>query len=240
MRIIPAIDIIEGKCVRLTQGDYSQKKIYNENPLEVAKMFEEAGIKFLHLVDLDGAKSGRIINTDVLEKIAGKTKLKVDFGGGIKRDEDIRKAFDCGARQVTCGSIAVKEPGTVLEWVEEYGANKLIIGADVKDRKIAVHGWKETTTLEIEDLLHTYIPEGLEYVICTDIATDGMLTGPNFRLYEEIMDTFPSVRLIASGGVSSVDDLQKLKTMEVDGVIIGKAIYEGKISMEQLTQFTHA
>lgn len=240
MRIIPAIDIIEGKCVRLTQGDYSQKKIYNENPLEVAKMFEEAGIEFLHLVDLDGAKSGRIINTDVLEKIAGKTKLKVDFGGGIKRDEDIRKAFDCGARQVTCGSIAVKEPGSVLEWVEEYGANKLIIGADVKDRKIAVHGWKETTTLEIEDLLHTYIPEGLEYVICTDIATDGMLTGPNFRLYEEIMDTFPSVRLIASGGVSSVDDLQKLKTMEVDGVIIGKAIYEGKISMEQLTQFTHA
>ena len=234
MRIIPAIDIIDGKCVRLTQGDYDQKKIYNEHPLEVARMFEDAGIEYLHLVDLDGAKSGRIMNAKVLENIASNTKLKIDFGGGVKRNDDIQTAFNAGAKQVTCGSIAVKEPGTVLEWIQEYGPNKLIIGADVKDRKIAVHGWKETTSLEIEDLLHTYIAEGLEYVICTDIATDGMLQGPNFALYEDLMDTFPSIKMIASGGVSEMNDLHKLAKMEVDGVIIGKAIYEGRISLEQL------
>jgi phosphoribosylformimino-5-aminoimidazole carboxamide ribotide isomerase len=234
MRIIPAIDIIEGKCVRLTQGDYAQKKIYNENPLEVAKMFEDAGIKYLHLVDLDGAKSGKIMNAAVLEKLAKNTKLHIDFGGGVKRDEDIEIAFNSGARQVTCGSIAVKEPGTVLEWVRQYGANKLIIGADVKDRHIAVHGWKETTSLDIEDLLHTYIPEGLEYVICTDIATDGMLQGPNFKLYEDLSETFPSIRLIASGGVSSIDDVIRIKKMGLEGIIIGKALYEGRVTLKEL------
>ncbi len=240
MRIIPAIDIIDGKCVRLTQGDYEQKKIYNEDPLEVAKMYEDAGITFLHLVDLDGARSGRIINTPVLERIASQTRLHIDFGGGIKRDADIETAFNSGARQVTCGSIAVKEPGTVLKWVEDYGTNRLIVGADVKDRKIAVHGWKETTSLEIEDLLHTYVAEGLEYVICTDIATDGMLQGPNFGLYEDLLNTFPSIKLIASGGVSSMDDLHRLQEMSVDGVIIGKAIYEGRITLEELKKFADA
>lgn len=240
MRIIPAIDIIDGKCVRLTQGDYAQKKIYNENPLEVAKMFEDAGIKYLHLVDLDGAKSGKIMNAAVLEKLAKNTKLHIDFGGGVKRDEDIEIAFNSGARQVTCGSIAVKEPGTVLEWVRQYGANKLIIGADVKDRHIAVHGWKETTSLDIEDLLHTYIPEGLEYVICTDIATDGMLQGPNFKLYEDLSETFPSIRLIASGGVSSIDDVIRIKKMGLEGIIIGKALYEGRVTLKELMNLENA
>lgn len=240
MRIIPAIDIIDGKCVRLTQGDYDQKKIYNEDPLEVARMYEDAGISYLHLVDLDGARSGRIINAPVLERLASGTSLHIDFGGGVKRDEDIETAFNAGARQVTCGSIAVKEPGTVLAWVSEYGADRLIIGADVKDRKIAVQGWKETTKLDVEDLLHNYIPEGLEYVICTDIATDGMLQGPNFDLYRDLSDTFPTIKLIASGGVSSLDDLRRLRELELDGVIIGKAIYEGKISLKELTDFNHA
>jgi phosphoribosylformimino-5-aminoimidazole carboxamide ribotide isomerase len=234
MKIIPAIDIIDGKCVRLTQGDYSQQTTYNENPLEVAKMFEDAGIKYLHLVDLDGAKSGQIVNLAVLENIASKTNLHIDFGGGVKRTEDIQKAFNAGARQVTCGSIAVKEPATVLEWLQEYGANKLIVGADVKDRHIAVNGWKETTPLDIEDLLHTYISEGLDTVICTDIATDGMLQGPNFRLYEDLVDTFPSIRLIASGGVSSLEDVRRLGEMELEGVIIGKALYEGRITLKEL------
>lgn len=234
MRVIPAIDIINGQCVRLTQGDYNQKKVYNEDPLEVAKMFEDAGIKYLHLVDLDGAKSGHIVNEKVLEAIAGKTSLQVDFGGGIKSDEDIKKALHAGARQVTCGSIAVKNPIKVQEWGDKFGFEAIIIGADVKDRKIAVQGWTEATTLSVEDLLHKYLSDGFEYVICTDIATDGMLQGPNFELYEDLLNIFPTIKLIASGGVSNMEDLKKLDVLGVEGAIIGKAIYEGKITLKEL------
>lgn len=237
MRIIPAIDIINGQCVRLTQGDYNQKKVYNEDPLEVAKMFEDAGVEYLHLVDLDGAKSGEIKNQAVLERITSDTKLTVDFGGGVKSDESIRIAFESGANQVTCGSVAVKNPVLVNKWAKEYGFDKLIIGADVKDKKVAVHGWTEETTLSIEDLLHKFLADGFEYVICTDIATDGMLQGPNFDLYEELLNSFPAIKLIASGGVSQIEDIEKLKEQNVEGVIIGKAIYEGRITLKDLEKY---
>ena len=234
MRIIPAIDIIEGQCVRLTQGDYNQKKVYNEDPLEVAKMFEDAGMQYLHLVDLDGAKSGHIVNEKVLEKIATNTSLKIDFGGGVKTDEDMKKALHAGASQVTCGSIAVKDPIKVQEWGDKFGFDSVIIGADVNDKKIAVQGWTESTTLSVEDLLHKFLTDGFKYVICTDIATDGMLQGPNFDLYEDLLNTFPVINLIASGGISSMDDLKKLYVLGVEGAIIGKAIYEGKITLKEL------
>ena len=240
MRLIPAIDIIDGKCVRLTQGDYNQKKIYNEDPLEVAKEFEDAGIQYLHLVDLDGAKSGHVVNHTILGSITHKTNLKVDFGGGVKTSEDIQKVFDCGAEQVTCGSIAVKNREMVLEWVEKYGARRLILGADVRDKQVAISGWTEKTGVSIFDLVHRYVTGGLSYVICTDIATDGMLTGPNFALYTELLETFPTINLIASGGVSSIDDVRKLKKLKVEGVIIGKAIYEGKVTLEQLSTLSYA
>lgn len=237
MRIIPAIDIINGQCVRLTQGDYQQKKVYDKDPLAVAKAYEDAGVKYLHLVDLDGAKSGHIVNHKVLESIASETQLQVDFGGGVKSDGDIQIAFDCGASQVTCGSIAVKNPIKVNQWAEQYGTEKLIIGADVKDRKIAIQGWTEETTLSIEDLLHKYLTDGFEYVICTDIATDGMLNGPNLQLYEDLLETFPVIKLIASGGVSHLRDLRQLELLGVDGVIIGKALYEGKITLKELERY---
>jgi len=237
MRIIPAIDIINGQCVRLTQGNYNEKKVYNENPLEVAKMFEDAGIQYLHLVDLDGAKRGRVINHKVLEKIATQTSLHIDFGGGIKSDTDIKIALNAGADQVTCGSIAVKNPAKVAEWGDKFGQNTLIIGADIRDGKIAVSGWTEFTTLAVEDLLHKYLSDGFEYVICTDIATDGMLQGPNMQLYTNLLNTFPVINLIASGGVSSTKDLDELKSIGVEGVIIGKALYENKISLKELEQY---
>jgi len=240
MRIIPAIDIIDGKCVRLTQGDYNQKKIYNEDPLEVAKSFEQVGITSLHLVDLDGAKSGHIINTKVLESIAKNTSLNIDFGGGVKTEEDIKLAFSSGATQVTCGSIAVKDPDSVHNWGDNFGHNKIIIGADVKDEKIAISGWKKTTKHHIEDFLEQYLSSGFTYVICTDIATDGMLQGPNFKLYEQLLMAFPHVKLIASGGISSTDDLNQLKKIGVEGAIIGKAIYENKISLEDLKNYSDA
>ena len=240
MRIIPAIDIIDGKCVRLSQGDYDRKKIYNENPLEVARSFEDAGIQYLHLVDLDGAKAGKLINRKVLEDIAGKTDLKVDFGGGIKSDEDIKIAFDSGAKQVTCGTIAVKAPAKVMEWLEKYGSASLILGADVKDKFVAVSGWTEKTTLPIEDLIHKYFSDGMRHVICTDIATDGMLTGPNLELYQELLHIFPEIDLIASGGISSVEDLYKLKEAGLSGAILGKAIYEGRINLQELNEFQNA
>lgn len=236
MKIIPAIDIIEGKCVRLSQGDYSKKKIYNENPLEVAKSFEDAGLKYLHLVDLDGAKAGKIINWKVLESITKNTDLVVDFGGGIKTNEDIELAFDSGAKQVTCGTIAVKHPAKVSEWLEQYGADRLILGADVKNKLVAVSGWTEETTLSIEDLIHKYMSDGLNHVICTDIATDGMLSGPNLGLYKELLHTFPGIHLIASGGVSNTQDLHELKEAGLSGAILGKAIYEGKITLTELSQ----
>ncbi|ELR70887.1 Phosphoribosylformimino-5-aminoimidazole carboxamide ribotide isomerase [Fulvivirga imtechensis AK7] len=240
MRIIPAIDIIDGKCVRLTQGDYNKKKIYNENPIEVAREFEDAGLKFLHMVDLDGAKAGRIVNYSVLEKVATQTSLSIDFGGGIKSDQDIEIAFKSGAKQVTCGSIAVKYPAKVLEWADRYGRDKLILGADVKERKVAISGWTEKTTLSIEDLIHKYMGDGLYHVICTDIATDGMLTGPNLDLYKDLLRIFPSIRLIASGGVGSINDLVKLKEIGVEGAILGKAIYEGKVKLNELKSLQDA
>ncbi|HAR71806.1 MAG TPA: 1-(5-phosphoribosyl)-5-[(5-phosphoribosylamino)methylideneamino]imidazole-4-carboxamide isomerase [Flavobacteriaceae bacterium] len=233
MRIIPAIDIIDGKCVRLSQGDYDTKKIYNENPLEVAKEFEDYGIEYLHLVDLDGAKSKQIINHKTLELVASKTNLKVDFGGGIKADNDIRIAFECGANQITGGSIAVQNPTLFQEWISQYGSDKIILGADAKDRKIATHGWLETSELDVIDFIQEYKTKGIDYVICTDIAKDGMLQGTSNELYTEILAA-SDVKLIASGGVSSIDDLIKVKELGCEGAILGKAIYEGRISLRDL------
>ena len=235
MRIIPAIDIIDGKCVRLSQGDYDTKKIYNENPLEVAKEFEDYGIEYLHLVDLDGAKSKEIINYKTLELIASKTNLKVDFGGGIKANDDIRIAFECGANQITGGSIAVQNPTLFQEWISQYGSDKIILGADAKDRKIATHGWLETSEVDVIDFIKEYKTKGIDYVICTDIAKDGMLEGTSNELYAEILAT-SEVKLIASGGVSSIDDLIKIKELGCEGAILGKAIYEGRIQLKDLKQ----
>ena len=237
MRIIPAIDIIDGQCVRLSLGDYNEKKVYDTDPLAVAQRFEDAGIRYLHLVDLDGAKAGKIINDSVLKSITSNTELKVDFGGGIKTDDDIAKAFDSGAQQVTCGSIAVKNRAQVLKWLEEYGAERLILGADVKENMVAIHGWTETSSLSIDDLLSDYLEAGLKSVICTDIATDGMLIGPNIDLYEKLLNRYPTLQLIASGGVSSMDDLGKLKSSGLYGAIVGKAIYENRITLNQLSAY---
>lgn len=235
MRIIPAIDIIDGKCVRLTQGDYTQKKIYNEDPLEVARGFEEAGIDHLHLVDLDGAKAGKVTNWKVVEAICSGTGLKVDFGGGIKTDEEITRLFDNGIAQVNLGSIAVKQPETVYGWIEKFGAEKIILSADVRNEMVAISGWLENSSLHITDFLQTYLSRGIQYVTCTDISTDGTLQGPNVLLYKKIVSEFPGIKLIASGGVSSVADLKELNKIPVDGVIVGKAIYEGKIALTELT-----
>jgi len=237
MIIIPAIDIIEGKCVRLTKGDYSQKTTYNENPLEVAQMFESAGFSHLHLVDLDGAKSGHIVNQDVLKTITSNTSLKVDFGGGVKTNQDIALAFECGASQITGGSIAAKNPEIMAQWIKKHGADKIILGADVHDKKIAVGGWLETTSLDLFDFLKDYRSKGIEYVICTDISKDGLLQGSANELYEEIMNEFPGIKLVASGGVTTESDLIKLQEIGVYGAIVGKAIYEGHISLETLKKY---
>ena len=237
MRIIPAIDIINGQCVRLTKGDYSTKKVYNENPLEVAKMFEDIGIKHLHVVDLDGAKAQHIINHQILETIATKTRLKVDFGGGLKSNEDLKIAFESGANQITGGSIAVKNPSQFLNWLETYGSDKIILGADCLDQKIAIQGWQEESDKEVIEFIKDYVNKGISYVICTDIAKDGMLQGPSFDLYERILNTVTPVKLIASGGISNFDELPKLADLGCEGVIIGKAIYEGKISLKQLETY---
>ncbi len=237
MRIIPAIDIIEGKCVRLSKGDYNTKKIYNENPLEVAKEFEAHGIQYLHLVDLDGAKSSHIVNYKVLEQIAGKTSLKIDFGGGLKSDEDLRIAFECGANQITGGSIAVKAPQTFQNWIEHYGSEKIILGADAKEEKIATNGWQEESHEELIPFIQGYQQKGVTYVICTDIAKDGMLEGPSFDLYQKILNQCEEVKLIASGGISHFDELPQLAELGCEGTIIGKAIYENKITLKQLERF---
>ena len=236
MYIIPAIDIIEGKCVRLTHGDYNQKKIYNENPLEVAKEFEGAGIERLHLVDLDGAKAKHIVNWKVLEKIAAKTNLTIDFGGGIKTNKDAEIAFNSGATQITGGSIAVKDSATFEGWLEKYGSDKIILGADCKDEKIAISGWQETTTHHLFDFLKGYIDKGVQYVICTDIAKDGALQGTSVDLYKKIRNEFPDLKLIASGGVTDMSDVEALTEIGCYGAIIGKAIYEGKIQLKELIQ----
>ncbi|MCH4823231.1 1-(5-phosphoribosyl)-5-[(5-phosphoribosylamino)methylideneamino]imidazole-4-carboxamide isomerase [Gramella lutea] len=237
MRIIPAIDIIEGKCVRLSKGDYDTKKIYNENPLEVAKSFQDHGIECLHLVDLDGAKSKHIVNHKVLEQVASKTNLKVDFGGGLKRDEDIKIAFESGANQITGGSIAVTEPEMFQNWLQKFGNEKIILGADAKNRKIAVSGWLEDSKEEIIPFIQKYEKKGVSYVICTDISKDGMLQGPSFDLYEEILSETDKIKLIASGGISEFDELPKLAELGCEGVIIGKAIYENRISLKQLENY---
>ena len=237
IEIIPAIDIIEGKCVRLSQGDYAQKKVYNENPLEVAKMFEGAGIKRLHLVDLDGAKAKHIVNYKVLERIATSTNLIIDFGGGLKSDNDLEIAFNSGAQMITGGSIAVKDKDLFLAWLANYGPDKIILGADAKDGKVAVSGWLETTELTVIDFIKGYSKEGVKNVISTDIARDGMLTGPSFDLYKEIMDKIPEVDVVASGGIACMDDILKLDEINVPAVITGKAIYEDKISLKEIETF---
>ncbi len=237
IEIIPAIDIIEGKCVRLSQGDYAQKKVYNENPLEVAKEFESVGVRRLHLVDLDGAKAQHIVNYKVLEKIATQTSLTIDFGGGLKSDEDLRIAFESGASMVTGGSIAAKKPEVFLSWLEKFGAEKIILGADVKDEKIAVGGWIETTQLDLIPFVKEFVDKGVDKVICTDISKDGMLKGPSIELYKNMLAEIPSLYLIASGGVSSMADIEQLEEAKVPAVITGKAIYEGRIKMEDLSRF---
>lgn len=237
IEIIPAIDLIEGKCVRLTQGDYAQKKIYNENPLEVARMFADAGISRLHLVDLDGAKAQHIVNHKVLEKITTKTNLIVDFGGGLKSDDDLRIAFECGASMITGGSIAVKNPLVFTRWIQKYGPERIILGADVKNEKIAVNGWTENTDIELIPFLDDYRKKGISKIICTDISKDGMLEGPSTELYTEILRCLPDAYLIASGGVSSLRDIELLEEVGIPAVIFGKAIYEGRIRLKDLSRF---
>lgn len=237
MRIIPAIDIIEGKCVRLSKGDYNTKKIYNENPLEVAKAFEASGIKHLHLVDLDGAKSKHIVNYKILEKIAGKTNLTIDFGGGLKSDEDLKIAFNSGASQITGGSIAVTSPDTFKSWLQKYGPDRIILGADAKDEEISINGWQESANLKLLPYINGYLKEGVSYVICTDISKDGMLQGPAIGLYKKIIEANPSIKLVASGGISNINELPQLAEIGCEGTIIGKAIYEGNISLKQLEKF---
>lgn len=237
MRIIPAIDIIDGACVRLSKGDYATKKVYNENPLEVAKQFEAHGITHLHLVDLDGAKSKHIVNHKILEQIASQTSLKVDFGGGLKTDDDLRVAFESGASQITGGSIAVKNPDTFKSWLSKFGKDKIILGADAHHRKIAISGWLEESDDDVVEFINSYNKEGVSYVICTDISKDGMLEGPSFDLYDEILKSTPDLKLIASGGISTFDELPKLAAMGCEGTIIGKAIYENRISLKQLENY---
>jgi phosphoribosylformimino-5-aminoimidazole carboxamide ribotide isomerase len=234
LEIIPAIDIIEGKCVRLTHGDYAQKKIYNEHPLEVAREFEDAGIKRLHLVDLDGAKAGAVKNWKVLETLAGKTSLVIDFGGGIKTEKDVSVVFDSGASLATVGSVAVKDEATFTDWLQKFGAEKFLLGADVKDEKITVSGWLEQTDIWIYDFIEKYISKGLKQIFCTDVSKDGALQGPSTTLYQNIVEKFFDLHFIASGGVSSIDDVYKLGEIGCKGVIIGKAIYEGRIKLAQL------
>jgi phosphoribosylformimino-5-aminoimidazole carboxamide ribotide isomerase len=237
MEIIPAIDIIDGKCVRLTQGDYDQKKVYNEHPLEVAMQFEGAGLKRLHLVDLDGAKAGAVRNWKVLETIAGKTKMDIDFGGGIKTEKDVGIVFNSGAVLATVGSIAVKDAELFVSWLSQWGAARFLLGADVKNEKIAVTGWQETTDRWIYDFIREYIEKGIKQLFCTDVSKDGLLEGPSLELYRNILSEFPGLNFIASGGVSGMDDVYRLQEIGCRGVIIGKAIYEGRIALKDLTAF---
>lgn len=239
MQIIPAIDIIEGKCVRLTQGDYGLKKIYNEHPLEVARQFEDNGLVRLHLVDLDGARSGAVKNWKVLETIAGKTTLEIDFGGGIKTEKDLEIVYGSGAIWATIGSLAVKDSATFSQWLLLYGADKFLLGADVKEEKIAVSGWIEKTDIWIYDFLEKYIEKGIKQVFCTDVSKDGLLEGPSLELYKNILAKFPALHFIASGGVSSMRDLEELQDIGCQAVIIGKAIYEGRISLVDLKKFSN-
>ena len=238
MRIIPAIDIIDGKCVRLTKGDYSTKRVYNEYPLEVAKQFENAGIQYVHVVDLDGAKASHVVNYKVLEQIATQTNLRVDFGGGLKSDNDMRIAFESGADQITGGSIAVKNPKVFESWIRQHGSEKIILGADCNDEKIAISGWQEESALGVIPFTQDYQSKGIQYVICTDISRDGTLQGPSFELYRRMLSQVSEIKLIASGGISQFDDIPQLAALGCEGVIIGKAIYESKISLKELENYT--
>ena len=237
IELIPAIDMIEGKCVRLSQGDYGTQKVYAEDPAEMARRLEDAGIRRLHVVDLDGAKAGHIVNYRTLERIATQTNLCIDFGGGLKSDEDLRIAFESGAKMVTGGSIAVREPERFLAWLKAYGSERIILGADAKERKIAVGGWEESTTLELIPFIQDYVQKGVRKVICTDISKDGMLQGPAVELYQEIQCKVPEVYLVASGGVSSIADIERLAEAGIPAVIFGKALYEGRISFQELERF---
>lgn len=237
IRIVPAIDLIDGKCVRLTQGDYAQKKVYNEDPLEVARMFEDHGLKYLHLVDLDGARQKHVVNHKVLERITSFTKLLVDFGGGIKTDDDLKLVFQCGATQATIGSVAVTNPQLLETWIQTYGAEKIILGADAKDGKIAVSGWQDVTDKDIFDFFEEYKQKKVEYVLCTDISRDGMLQGTAIELYEQLVARFPGLKIIASGGVTKADEIDELNRKGLFAVIIGKAIYEGKITLKELEKY---
>ena len=238
MFVIPAIDMIDGKVVRLTHGDYKTVRVYHNDPLEIAKQFEAAGIKRLHLVDLDGAKSGHIVNQKVLERIANKTSLHIDFGGGIKTNADAYIAFECGAKQITGGTVAVKNRDLFLEWLQTFGAEKIILGADAKNEKIAVQGWTEVSKLSLQDFLSDYTEQGIKYTICTDISKDGALQGTSTELYKKLLEQFPDLKLIASGGVTTINDLEDVKKIGCFGAIVGKAFYEGHISLKELEKFS--
>jgi phosphoribosylformimino-5-aminoimidazole carboxamide ribotide isomerase len=237
MQIIPAIDLIDGKCVRLTEGDYAQKKIYNEDPLEVAKAFEGIGLMRLHLVDLDGAKAGEVVNWKVLEKIANQTQLIIDFGGGIKKETTLQTVFDTGANYATIGSLAVKNRAVFEEWIERFGADAFMLGADVFEEKIAIGGWIEKTNIDVNEFIQSYMNKGITQIFCTDIQKDGKLAGPSIDLYKKIIEQFPALQLIASGGVSNMEDLHALQTIGCTGAIVGKAIYENRITLEELARF---
>lgn len=234
MRIIPAIDILHGKCVRLTQGDFAKAKIYNEEPLTVALQFQDADLEYLHLVDLEGAKKGKVINWDVITELQEKTALQIDFGGGVKTEEDVERLLELDINQINIGSLAITEPEKFTHWLDVYGAENFILGADVRDENIMINGWLESTGLRLFDLVDQYIQHGLEYLTCTDISKDGMLGGPNFDLYKNLKTRFPKLKINASGGVTSLDDLRVLKSLSIDGAIIGKALYEQKIKLEDL------
>ena len=234
IELIPAIDIIDGKCVRLTKGDYDTKKIYNEDPGSVAKEFEAHGIRRLHVVDLDGARSKHIVNDKVLQRIARETNLVIDFGGGIKTDEDVARSFEAGAHMITIGSIAVTDPERSMEWLHKYGPEHIVLGADVRNGRVSINGWKEDSQEELVPFLDRYLSEGMRNVLCTDISKDGMLQGPAIALYREVMEHYPDCHLIASGGVSSMDDIRALEAAGIPAVVFGKAIYEGKIKLEEL------
>ena len=234
MQIIPAIDIIDGKCVRLTQGDFGQMKIYRDNPVDVALEFQDADLEYLHLVDLDGAKKGKVVNWSIVEEIQGKTALTVDFGGGVSADDEVEYLLELGVNQINVGSLAIKEPEKFTHWLSKYGSDNFILSADVRNENVMINGWLESANYRVLDLADQFIKEGLSYLTCTDIGSDGMLKGPNFGLYEKIKERFPNLKINASGGISSLKDLEKLKRLGVHGAIIGKAIYEGRISLKQL------
>jgi phosphoribosylformimino-5-aminoimidazole carboxamide ribotide isomerase len=237
IEIIPAIDIMNGKCVRLSQGDFQTQKIYSESPVEIAKQFEEAGIKRLHMVDLDGAKKGSVVNINVLEIVASQAHLKIDFGGGIKTTNDAEAIFNAGASIINIGSIAIKQPDIVIEWIEKFGAEKILLGADVKDEKIVINGWQQSTEINIIDYLKDWSSKKMNNIFCTDVSKDGLLQGASIELYKKIIQSIPHIHLTASGGVSSLKDVEELETIGCSGVIIGKALYEGKIKLNELKKF---